>query len=291
MKGYIRIGGALVFSIAIVVGALYLRGGTEKVSGGVVVSVAPVRAYIESQDANGNKIPDWKESLSADAFGAVPTPTSLSASTSNSYTPPTTFTGKFSEALFQDYLEGKVAGGGTVDTKSLVTRAVSSVEANTTSKRYSRLEIQVVPDSQEAIRAYGTRVVEITQIYSANNKNEATILKRALEKNDPSILEELKPARKAYEDFIHYSLLMPVPELLVRQHLDLLNAYEAILSDIKAMQVAFDDPLLSLARVNAYQNDVLSLYTAYKNIGDVLTKEGITYANDEPGAFFYLFDV
>ena len=80
-----------------------------------------------------------------------------------------------------------------------------------------------------------------------------------------------------------------VPEPLVDAHVELLNAFEAILTDIEAMQVAFSDPLYALARIRNYENDGRALFTAFQNIALVLKANGAIYANDEDGAFFYLF--
>ena len=55
--------------------------------------------------------PDWQESLESNAFKTITTPTStVTEGDDATYTPPTTLTGKFSEAFFKDYFTGKIKG-------------------------------------------------------------------------------------------------------------------------------------------------------------------------------------
>ncbi len=120
--------------------------------------------------------------------------------------------------------------------------------------------------------------------------NEASILAQALEMNDPEILIRLIPIRESYEHILADSLLIPVPQSLAEVHLDLVNTYEAILTDIRAMEQAFADPLYTLARMKRYEDDALALVYAFANILIEIKASGVIYANDEPGAFLYLFE-
>ena len=294
MKNTYRIGGALAIGIVVILGAFYMKDGlrADEANGVVVVANAPNRDYIESQDSDSDGIPNWQESLTGKAYTTITTPTStISVSEDTVYTPPTTLTGKFSEAFFQDYMDGKIKGQDFSDPTAFVTNAVTAIEQNAQSKRHSRAEIQIIPDSKEAIRAYGNQIAEIIQKYPVPQVNEGTILQKALMANDPEILTALIPIRTAYVGMIADTLRMDVPESFALLHVDLLNVYEAILTDIEAMQVAFIDPLYTLARTKGYEADTVTLFTVLKNMNSELTKNGITYTNNEVGAFFYLFDI
>ncbi len=278
--------------ILIVLGAFYLqsKNGEANVNQ-AVVTVAPERQYIETTDSDGDGTPDWQEGLEAKIFEDIESPASdVSTNTEDTYTPPTTFTGKFSEAFFKSYMEGKIQNGGTPDIQGLVSNAVTAIEKNTESKRHSRLELSIIPDTTEDMRAYGNKIVQITNDRSTRSEPEMNIVGRALETNNPKLLEDLKPIRDGYQNIINDTLLVPVPESLVQQHLDLLNAYEAIHTDIEAMLVSFSDPLYSLARVKRYESDAKGLLQSYTAIHAALNAVGIQYGNDEPGAFFYFLD-
>ncbi len=292
MTGYLRIGGALILGVLIVLAAFLVihskSSSTAQLEG--ELEVGPSRSYIEPTDVNGDGIPDWEEGFAARIFETIETPTST-ASTSSSYEPPTTFTGKFAEAFFKDYLNSKMSGADLSDPTELVNNAVSAIETNTAPKIHTPMDIVMIPDSTESIREYGNAITRVIQRYSLQNTNEAIILSQALEENNPQLLTELDSVKAAYENFITNTLIIPVPTSLAEDHLKLINAYEAIYTDIAAMQLAFTDPLYSLARVREYQNDATMLGRALQSIGKEIQGKGIIYAKDEPGAFFYIFNL
>lgn len=291
MKGYIRIGGAVFCGVAIIATAFYARSyGVSEKNGAVVVLEAPQKEYIESIDANQNGTPDWEDELRKNIIASINASTTFEGTGTDPYTPPTTYTGKFSEAFFKDYLVKKGSGDSLEDPTELINTAVASIEKSTESKRYSRLEIIAVPNSPTDIREYGNNISKIVMEHPAEGRFEAVILQKALEANDPSMLSDLSFIREDYEAMLRDTLLVSVPESLVRQHLDLLNAYESILTDIKAMEGMFNDPLYGLARMKRYGADGQNLVTAFRNIILTLGSNGVTYSKEEPGAYLYLFD-
>ena len=293
MKGIVRIGGALGVGVVIILGALVANSvGNETPAGAVVVSKAPERQYIASQDSDGDGVKDWEENLQGKVFETIETPTSTSfANVVEPYEPPTTFTGKFSEAFFQDYLQGKIDGEDFSDPSAFVGNAVTAIEQNTQSRKHSRNEFKIVSDSPEAIRAYGNTFAEIMNSSVVSVENEAVILQKALTANDPVLLEKLTPIRDAYTSYISQALVMEVPESFALLHVTALNAFESILTDVEAMQLAFTDPLYALARTKGYEADATALYDSLQKINQKLSENGVTYTNDEPGSFFYLFDI
>lgn len=291
MKTYIRIGGALTLGTFIILIALSVQrsANTEALAGEIIVTQEPNRTYIEAGDKNGDGIKDWEEDLRTGVFDAVETPTS-STTDAEPYIAPTTFTGKFSEAFFKDYMDGKMKGADFSDPTAFVGKAVDAIDANTQSKHHSRLELTVIPDSEDAIHNYGNRVSEIIKSNSIKNENEASILQKALLANDPTLLDSLAPIRTVYVNTIDAALRAEVPESLITVHLNFINACESILADIEAMQLAFTDPLYSLARVKGYDADAKTLFNSLQEISKSLAGSGAVYTSDEPGALFYLFE-
>jgi hypothetical protein len=293
VKGIVRIGGALAVGIIIVLGALHVSDArSADMPGSAIVAAAPERNYIESTDSDGDGIKDWEESLGT---RFVEIATSKSSTTqgqpTDTYTSPTTLTGRFSEAFMTDYLDGKVRGADFSNPDAFIDDAVTAIEKNTQSKRHSRLELTIIPSSFESVYTYGNQLSEILKKHSAKNENEALILQRALDAHDPSLLDALAPIKDVYAGTISDILRMPVPDTLVDEHLAFLNVCEAFVTDIEAMQSAFEDPLFTLARMKQYESDAKSLVESFKNFAKAFTAEGITYTNTEPGAFFYLFDI
>lgn len=291
VKGAFGIGGALIFGALIVLGALSVRGSVEaENSGHVVVAKAPERNPIETHDSDGDGIQDWEESLSQPHYKTIDTPTStFSIDTTEAYTPPHTFTGKFSEAFFKDYLEGKMHGQDFKDPTAFIGTAVTAIEQNTKSMQHSRLEYTIVPSTEESVRLYGNNIGEINLRYPLETDNEMYILQKALEANDPKMLEDLSLIQSTYEHIVADLLQIPVPSDMVTQHTALLNAYEGVLADVKAMQLAFSDPLFSLARVKSYETDVKVLLQAFLDLRKIFETKEITFTNDEPGSLFYIF--
>ena len=292
VKGKFGIGGAVIIGIIMILGAFYVKHNNSVQAQGTLVIPMAVRTPLDTKDSNANGIPDWEEDLQANIFETIQIPTTAKATSSEdgTYVPPTTFTGKFSEAFFKDYLQGKVNGKDFSDPTEFIDSAVATVENNTASKRHTRLEITIVPSTPESIRTYGNRIAEITQIHTVESENEALILQKALETSDKSELDKLDPIHTVYANIIADTLKVAVPDTFATQHVELLNAYEAILTDVGAMRIAFSDPLYALARTKQYQEDANNLFNALKSIANTLTENNITYANDEAGAFFYLFD-
>ena len=292
MKGIVRIGGAFGVGVVIILGALVVKNvGTESGAGAIVVSKAPEREYINSQDSDGDGTKDWEESLQGKVFETIPTPTSTTfANTDEPYEPPTTLTGKFSEAFFQDYLQGKINGEDFSDPTAFIGNAVTAIEKNTQAKSHSRLELNVIQTTDDSVHTYGNDIARIIQSHSIDNENEAVILQKALATNDPEKLNELQPIHAVYANTLSDALTIPVPDALADEHIDFLNACEAILTDIEAMQVAFTDPLYSLARMKGYETDARALLNSLKAIGASLSESGTSYLNSEPGAFFYILE-
>lgn len=291
MKGNARIGGALALGILIILGALSVQknGGGEALAGQVIVSAEPNRTYIETKDSDADGINDWEEDLHTGIFETIDTPSQI-LEESESYVPPTTFTGKFSEAFFKDYMDGKMNGADFADPTEFIGKAVGAIDANSQSKRHSRLELSIVSDSDEVIHEYGNELALIMKSGEPATESEAAILQNALTANDPAILEKLVPIQAGYTKYIASALRMNVPASFVDKHLQLLNAFEAMLTDIEAMQIAFIDPLYSLARMRGYEDDTKLLFTTLQSISVSLIEKGTTYTNDEPGALIYLFE-
>ena len=256
---------------------------------GSIVSSAPERSYIEEADKNNDGTPDWQEVLTAQVIDTIKLPSSTPEGVGLAYEKPTTFTGKFSEAFFTDYLGGRMNSEtlGENDKKALVESAVRSIESNTASKVYTMSEILLVPDSEDALHAYGNQMVEIVNRHSIKNELETSILKRALEQNDPAILNDLAPIRQVYERVLSDSLAVPVPQSVAVAHTNIMTAYAGVLNDISGMEQAFSDPLLALASLQKYEKDMNYLYENIKKTVTILISNNVFYEKDEPGAFIY----
>ncbi len=286
-RGIVTIGGSLLLAIFVVGASIYYQGGSAAaVSGGasVIVTKAAQKEYIEAIDSDGDGVPDWEQSLRAHILERVAVPPLGTTTNAANYTPPDTYTGQFAEQFFASYLEEKKLTGAVEDPTNLVNRAVTSIQAQAQNKRFSRGEIVIVPDSLEAARAYGNNMVIVTKRYPVMAESEVLIFQYALESNDREALLLLNDSISAYENLLKDTLTMATPEKFVRAHLDLLNVYHAIVTDLKAMRNVFDDPLYALARLEPSFANSGALFPAFLTIINILLESGVRYADNEPGA-------
>jgi len=281
------VGGAVFLGISLIFISLYMTSKDIAYSDPIEES-----ASTKNLLAGGNAISDWEETLRNRIHQDIMNSTStLSFDFENKdYTPPTTLTGKFSEAFLQDYLEGKIDGKDFSNPDAFINSAVRAIERAVQSKKHTRAELTIVPSTQAVVHAYGNEIVNIMNRHYTPSDPEHVILEEALSKNDPAILAKLKPIELGYDRIIQDTLRVQVPNTFALAHIDLLNAYEAIYTDVVSMQLVFNDPLVALARINSYPDDAEALFQSLKNISSLLDTYSVIYTANEPGTFFYIFD-
>lgn len=292
MSEKVRIGGAVALGILIILASFHVSKKTSADQQAFVIAATP-REPIETSDLNSDGTPDWEEHLAERVFRSIELPVSAeSTADQSSYTPPTTLTGKFSEAFLQDYLQGKMDGQDFSDPAAFVDTAIKAIERNVASKRYTISDIYPVAATPEAAHAYGNALQAIASQHSNPQvtENEMVILKRALEAQDPELLQPLNTIGNSYERIIADTIRMPVPDKFIVEHIAILNAYEEVYADIRAGELAFTDPLYTLARVRDYETHATALLNAYIALAKALAREGVIYTSNEPGAFYRLLE-
>lgn len=272
--------------IILVTGSFYVRAGNESIEGDIsVVSKPPERTYIHAKDSDGDGVSDWAEELLRDREEI-----SAKLDPEEPYVPPSTLTQKFSINFFQDYLYSKGLGGYAGTKEELAEKAIEILGNEARDNIYTIDDIVIgFDDSPEALRLYGNQLASIVVNNSQptkNNQAETDILEQAMATKNPAKLAELDPIIEAYREYFEQTKATPVPPSLVQQHVDLVNVYNAVLNDLLAMRLTFEDPLLSLLRVKRYNDDIGGMVYVYYNIDRVLRRNGITYQDDEPGALF-----
>jgi hypothetical protein len=288
----VRIGGAIALGTLIILMSFHVSQRGSEAQEAFVIGATP-REPIAIDDINRDGTPDWEEHLTERVFKAIELPPSLgTSSTGSRYTPPTTLTGKFSEAFMQDYLQGKMDGQDFTDPTAFINTAVTAIERNVQSVRHTLRDVRSIPATPEYTHTYGNILQEIATRHSNPEvtENEMIILHRALMTQDSTLLEQLRTIGDSYEAIIADTLATPVPDRLVLEHLAVLNAYEDVYADIRAGEAAFTDPLYTLARVRDYETHATALLNAYIALAKALAREGVIYTSDEPGAFYRLLE-
>jgi len=164
--------------------------------------------------------------------------------------------------------------------EKFIDETVKSLQAEAVDEQFTRDDILISSNDQVANwRSYGNRVavIIISNAMEGEVRSELEVLNDALRLDDPIILEELDPRIKSYEKMLAEMLSTPVPESLVREHLSLINVYQALLSDNKAFRNVLDDAIPSMMRFRRYFFDANALYTGLVNLYEKLDEAGIQW--------------
>jgi len=102
-------------------------------------------------------------------------------------------------------------------------------------------------------------------------------------------IKRLVPHASMYKALRDEALATPVPQSLIKQHLDLINTYHALYKNISDMQMAFDDPMVSLMRIKRYQDDATGLGFALTNLFNALVPHASLFTQSDPAVVLVAF--
>lgn len=265
-----RIAMAFLVGAVLVAGAFYISRNTnaKNIGTGAVSTIATERKHIPVFDADNDNVPDWQDALLDKQDIILPT-------ASTTYEKPTTVTGKFAVNFFKDYLLSKTYGAFGSTPEKLSSLAVQKLSKQAIDELFAKEDISIFPLNDEAtLRAYGNHVATILLAHPNTGDNEAIILQDYMNYREPERLSDLDPIALAYTTMVSDMLEAPVPEAYVVQHLNLTNALNAVREDIRGMQKVDEDALYTLMRMKRYQDDVLGLSNALKDLFNTLYLQG-----------------
>jgi hypothetical protein len=281
-----RILGSFIVGAALVAGAyLFVNFGNpiaQKAS--VVETAAPVRVAVPVSDSDENGIEDWR-----DVF--VTTKPVLLNTASSTYTPPTTMTGKLGIQFFEDVVRSKYYGPFGQDQAEVVTKTVTELARNTEQTLYDTQDVAILGEwNDETIKLYANAMgSSIKNNNKAGLDHEIVILEDILRNEKTDRLSELALIAESYKNMRDDALAIPVPQPLVKEHLDLINTYEAIYRDIEAMTQSLEDPVVTLLRIRRYEDDALGLRLAIENMYTALTPYAAQFSPNDNAQIFSLF--
>ncbi len=253
-----------------------------------IVSEAPLRSTIEVTDSNQDGVEDWQEEFVDIA------PVILNNSTDDDYELPETTTGQAALALIQRAVLAKTHGTFGDSQEEMVKKTADSIKAQSGDKIYSIKDIIISKDTADQdIRNYGNALANAILDNDVQGlRDKLLILKNVLESPTPSQedLDELKVIADIYLNTRNATLNIPVPKTFVKEHLDLINVYNAYHQDIVAMYKVHEDPLLTLVRLKRYEDDATGLRLALQNMYFALKKHERVFEEGDSAAFFNVFD-
>ena len=265
--------------------ALYLKLQTPPIESeeslAVVATSDAPRARIEITDSDGDGVPDWQEALQRSEPIIVEDAT-------EPYEPETR-TEQLAIDFFQDMMLSRNMGVVGQDPTELAEQAVAQISDLALDELYGVNDIVLSQDnSLPAVKAYSNQMATIVleQEVSTDSLSEVEILKQAFTLDQPEMLDELDPILAGYKDMIDRSLATPVPSNYAKEHLDLINVYNAIYNDILAMKEGFNDPALVVIRLRRYEEDANTLFVALLNLQKKVLLEGVTFTESDPAYRF-----
>lgn len=244
-----------------------------------VVAPAPDRTFIEIDDQDGDGIADWKQTLPSVGLRA----------TTTASTTPETHTRTVAVNALQRLMESNMQpelGEGVEGITGDIDTYIQSLAIDTL---LVEADISLSDDtSSTALRAYGNSIARIVRDNAMEGEvaTEIELLERALQANDPELLADLARIAASYEGMIADMRALSVPRTYVKEHLDLVNTYQAMLINIRAFEAAFTDPVYSLVRFQRHQEDMRGVWQAIVNVYTELHEDGIRWTDADIASEF-----
>lgn len=293
MTGHInpKILGSTVVGLALVAGAYTVsnfgKSDLQTQEANIPATEQNQRTTITVTDNDNNGIEDWRDDF------VTTEPIILNKATST-YTLPETLTGKTGISVLEDLIAARIYGPFGSSNEEVITKTINNLEVETAQTLYNTKQIDIFEDwGEQDIVNYANTIANIILKYDlADSEGELTILSEILKNpngDNESKIKELETIATAYKHYLDDTLKVPVPSLLAKEHLDLINTYSAIYSDVDAMSKATNDPAVTLLRLKRYRDDATALGYALQNMYFALNNSGVLFEATDPAIFFTVF--
>lgn len=283
-----KIIGAIIVGFALVGGAYIIstfgQPSTTAQTANVVGVTATQRAPIVVSDTDNNGIEDWRDTFLTEEAIVVSKP-------EVEYTPPTTLTGQTGIHLAESIVHSRTIGINSVTDEDIITSTVNSLNKTAEYKLFNIEDISVIEDwDWQDVVNYANTVAAV--VYRNDNPDlgyELDILDAVINRGQTDRISELEAKAQVYRNTLEETKLIPVPEMLAKQHIDLLNTYQAVTEDVEAMLLTQTDPIVTLLHLRRYQDSALSMYYALQNMYEALAPNADWFNMNDPALFFTQF--
>ena len=240
-----KILGAFVVGLALVAGAYTVAnftGPSYTQPASIIQPQAAPRSAIDVSDNDNNGIEDWREEF------VTAEPVIINETVSGEYTTPDTLTGQTGVSFFENILQSRIYAQNPDASEQIINDTIASLEAETSGILYDLRDISVISNWNESdIRSYANVMGNSLTANSPEGlENELSILNGVLARGEVERISELEEIAAYYKTLTDRALATPVPGVLVKEHLDLINTYNALYLDIDATTQALEDPVVSL---------------------------------------------
>lgn len=199
---------------------------------------------------------------------------------------------------FSEYIKLKEEeGGGKLNESAqeeLASRFMDIFTEEVVNK-YKESDIKISnDDTKEAIKNYGNELGSTVDKYKIQ-ENEIEIFQRIIQEmkdeNTPndqraSTLSKLGSIADLYGSAAKDMLKISVPISFKKEHLDLMNNFENLAVSLKDMQMAYDDPIVTLRGLYNHYIEVNNVYNIILSLKSKFDSKGIVFNENEPGSTF-----
>lgn len=280
-----KIAGSLLIGFALVSGAYIINnfGQTKPVEQKVVTEPDKVvlRTAINVSDDNQNGIEDWKdEFLTSDAI--------IVENSTEPYTPPDTLTGQIGITITEDLIQSKTDSIFGLTNEEIITKNTQELLKTVEFKPYNSSDIDIMEEwKDDDIVNYANTAATIILTYNiSDSEYELDVLSAILEDGEIERMSEIADMAEAYTNYYTDTLKIPVPSILSKEHLDLINTYKAVAEDLEGMLLSFEDPMVSFLHLKRYKDDALALTYAFKNMYLALEPHAALFTVEDPALVF-----
>jgi len=283
-----KIVGATIIGFALIAGAYTVSNFGEprmvsQPASAQQTQPAP-RISIEVVDNDANGIEDWR-----DVF--VTSEVNTTVISTAPYVRPDTVTGNMGINFIDGIISSKLYAPFSASSEEVVTRVANSLDEVSLIKLYETKDITIIEawEDEDIVNYANTVAATIYRHNVEGMDNEIRILYDIYETNDPSRIKELEVIRGVYQSYRDDTLQIPVPAFMAKEHLDLINTYQAIYEDLTGMTQAFLDPAVTLVHVKRYREDAEGFRMALANMYSALLPHGTLFEPEDPALLFVIF--
>jgi len=239
---------------------------------GVANANTALRVAIPVNDSDNDGVEDWQDAL----IKNDPLIVNSNKDEEETYTPPKTLTGRAGIKLMSDFLLSKTPASiinpnVKTDKQEIAGNVADAVILESLpDKVYDLSDITIIENwDGNDVRNYANAVVDILDKYDVSEKFDPELIML----NDfINNIDKEKRAReftelvRAYSDYIRETLKIPVPKLMAQNHVNLINSFNVLRTDIDSMLEYEKDPITTIVRVKSFTTDATAFYYAMQNI-------------------------
>lgn len=283
-----RVLGATLIGVGLVGGSYVIAnfGQTRTIPQATptAVAAAPVRNYIPITDSTGDGVEDWR----AEFVARQPVVLTPEKDPIPEFVPETV-TDVVGVEVMQNFLRAK-AGFGARDNNQIVSNALSRIETVATDPLYRTSDINITLTSNESIRAYGNAMAMILMTNNVPNyEDELTIIDRAVKMESEAEIQKLLPLENMYRQMRDQALRTPVPQSFVKEHLDIINVFNALYAGLRDIRQLYNDPVVALMRTKRFDDDTTGLIYGLQNLYLAFEPHARVFTPDDPALLLVTF--